>query len=87
MIMTKILGVFILLLGLALMAFGVWFGMWYCLVGGIADIINQVKAEETNATVIAFAIVKIIFFEAPIVCGIWVGTFTAIFGLGLAYEQ
>ena len=87
--MTKqnILGVFILLLGLALMVFGVWFGFWYCLVGGIVDIINQVKAEEVDSFVLGLAIVRIIFFEAPLAIGLWLGGFIAVFGFGLVCEK
>jgi hypothetical protein len=76
----RLLGLFVLLLGLGLLVGGVYLGIWEMLVGGIIDIINQVKAPSTDAGTVAWAIVKIIFFELPIVVGFWLGIILMTFG-------
>ncbi|MDP3901940.1 MAG: hypothetical protein Q8Q37_03180 [bacterium] len=57
--MKALLGLVFILGGIVL---GLYVGVWVCLVGGIVDIINQVKAPESvDAMVIACGIVKILF--------------------------
>lgn len=77
---NKLIGVLVIAFGLALIFGGIWAGIWWCLVLGIVDIIDQIKAEQTDAFVIALAIVRIIFFELPIVVGVWAGVFVTGFG-------
>ena len=52
-------------IGLALMAFSIFFGLfagvWICFIGGIVDIIEQIKGPELSALVIAFGIFKVFF--------------------------
>ena len=52
---------------------GFYTGIWIMLIGGIVDIIEQIKAQETNSLIIARGVVNIIFFEIPIVIGIGLG--------------
>ncbi len=69
-------GLFALILfvmGLLIFGGGIYCGIVSCLIGGIIDIINQVKAPVTEAAPIAWAIVKIVFCEVPIYLGVVIG--------------
>jgi len=56
--MKLVLGLLMVLGGIVL---GAYVGLWVCFIGGIVDIINQVKAEEVNALAVAWGVVKIVF--------------------------
>ncbi len=75
-IIGLLVGVAMGIIGLSL----IYIGIWECLVMGIVDIINQCKAPVTDAVVIAWAIVRVLFCELPIVIGIWV----CVLGLGVS---
>lgn len=68
----KILGVILMVIGVFV---GLYLGIWWAFVGGIVDIVNEVKAVETSGLAIAIGAAKIVFFEliggipAVIVCG------------------
>lgn len=47
--------------------FGVYVGFWLCLVGGIATIIDQIKATNIDSWVLAIAIAKVVGCS---VCGV-----------------
>ena len=53
---TLILGLVMVLGGIGL---GLYVGVWLCFIGGIIDIIEQIKAPEIESMVIAFGVVKI----------------------------
>jgi hypothetical protein len=53
-----LVGILLMFAGLAL---GVYVGIWVCFVGGIVDIINQIKAPDMSASIIAWGVVKILF--------------------------
>lgn len=72
-VLGRFLGLFVLCLGLAVIAGGVYVGIWEMLVGGIVQVIDQCKAPTTDAGTVAWAIVKIVFCEVPIVIGFWLG--------------
>jgi len=78
--LNKFFGLAIILTGIALFFLAIWTGLWYCLVLGIVDIVNQCKAESTDAYVIAFAVVRILFFTVPLVLGMMLSVF--VMGLG-----
>lgn len=59
--------------GVAIICLGLYAGLWLMLIGGIIDIINQIKADEVNALVLAVGIVKALFFQLPIAIGFFVG--------------
>lgn len=40
---------------------GVYVGLWICFIGGIVQIIEQVRAPELSAMVVAIGVVKILF--------------------------
>lgn len=40
---------------------GVYVGFWLCFIGGIVQIINEVKSADTNAMVVALGVAKIVF--------------------------
>lgn len=60
------------IVGLSLICLGLYVGFYLMLVCGIADIITQVQTE-VSATALAWSIGKIVFFEVPIVIGLWCG--------------
>lgn len=66
----KLLGVIFAIFGICL---GVYTGFWVMFVGGIVEIIDAAKAPVTDAAIIGWAILKIIF--ASFVGGIiaWIG--------------
>ena len=51
-------GVILMVLGAIL---GLYVGVWLCFIGGIIDVIEQIRAEHLEATVIAIGIAKILF--------------------------
>ena len=53
---------------------GIYLCVWHMLVGGIVDIINQVKAPSTDGEKVAIGILKIIFCEIPLVLGIFLSS-------------
>lgn len=71
--MKTVFGVLLMLGGIAL---GLWLGLWVCFVGGIVQIIEQIKAPEVQALTVAWAIVKIVF------AGL-VGVLSAIFPIAI----
>ena len=56
--MTKVLGLLMVLGGLAL---GLYVGLWFMFVGGIISIVNGGTADPGNAGNIAWGIVRIVF--------------------------
>jgi hypothetical protein len=66
------------LLGVALIGAGIYIGLYLFLIGGICDIINQLKAQTTEPSIVAIAIVKILFFEIPLIIGIYSGMTLAV---------
>ena len=54
----KILGFFMILSGIAL---GFYVGVWVCFVGGIVDVIQQIRAETLQAAAVAWGVAKIAF--------------------------
>ena len=62
-IIAFMVGLLMILSGIFL---GLYIGVWLCFVGGIVQIINEIKSPEgVNALAIALGIVKI-FFASPI---------------------
>ena len=62
----KLIGVLLCILGVALFGYAFYFGIVECFIGGFVDIINQVKAEVTVPSAVAWGVAKIIFCEIPI---------------------
>lgn len=63
----------LLIVGILCIIAGVYVGLWEFFIGGIVDIIDGAKCEPTCASSIAIGIVKIVFFEIPIVIGTVLG--------------
>jgi len=59
--MKALIGVLMILGGIAL---GAYVGVWLCFIGGIVDVIEQIRAEELEAMAIAIGIAKVIFAGA-----------------------
>jgi hypothetical protein len=47
-----------------------WLGVWIMFVGGIVDIVNEVKSADTNALTIAIGVAKFVF-AAPVGWGVF----------------
>ena len=69
-------------IGLALMVFSVFFGfyagVWVCFIGGIVDIIEQIKRPDLSALIVAWGMFKILF------AGV-IGWISGIFMFGSGY--
>ena len=68
--MNKILGFLCAFAAIASLLGGAYVAVLWMLVGGIVDLINEVKAEQTNAYHVAFGIVKVAFCALPFYAGI-----------------
>lgn len=73
--MNKFVSGLLFFLSLATFVLGLYISIWIMLIGGIVDIVNQIKAPETNSLIIARGVANIVLFEIPIVGGIFVGLF------------
>ena len=76
--MVKLIGV---LIGVALIAAGLYLGLYVMLIGGIIDIINQFKAPTVDAMVVAFAIAKIVLCK--FVCGLFAALGIGVMGASI----
>jgi len=56
--MKIILGIIMIILGVIL---GVYVGVWVCFVGGIVDVINEIRAEHLEAVNVGIGLAKIFF--------------------------
>jgi len=56
--MRETIGILIICLGFAV---GVYVGGWVCFIGGIIDVIEQIRAEHLNALSVALGIGKVVF--------------------------
>ena len=65
------LGLFLILSGIVL---GVYVGFWLCFIGGIMDIINQVRAPEVSVLAVMLGVLKICFSS-------FCGTVAVCFGI------
>lgn len=59
--MKSILGLVLIFVGIAL---GLYAGIWWAFIGGIVQVIDGVKAADTDALAIALGIVRIVFAGA-----------------------
>jgi hypothetical protein len=53
-----IIGVLLILSGIAL---GAYVGIWLCFIGGIIDVIEQVRAVDLSASTVAIGVAKVLF--------------------------
>jgi hypothetical protein len=65
------------LIMLASVCFGAYMGIWWSLIGGIIDIITQIKADQLDGYIVGVGVVKILLFQL-------VGFFSALPGLLVA---
>jgi uncharacterized membrane protein len=56
--MKSIIGILLILVGICL---GLYVGVYLCFIGGIVDIIEQVRAPEMDSTAVAWDVVRIMF--------------------------
>jgi hypothetical protein len=57
--MKGLIGVVLILLGIT---GGIYVGFWLCFIGGIIQVVEQIRAENMDSTILAFGIAK--FFLA-----------------------
>ena len=55
--MKRIIGLLLILLGIFL---GLWLGVWVLFIGGLVQIITEIRAEEFDAMVVAYGVLKMI---------------------------
>lgn len=67
--MQNVIGVLMIIGGIVC---GLYAGIWWAFVGGIVDIINEVKAQEIEAINVAIGIAKVLFAGA-------IGQLSAVF--------
>lgn len=79
-ILTTLIGAILILVGICLIPYGIYYAIVYMLVGGIVDIINQIKAETTSAPIVAWGIAKVLLAQATAVVSIWGGVIITLFG-------
>lgn len=56
--MKALIGFVLIIAGIA---FGVWAGVWWAFIGGIVDVIEQVRAPELSALAVATGLAKVMF--------------------------
>jgi len=56
--MKTLIGIVLIIAGIAL---GLYLGVWVMFIGGIIDIIDQIKAPELSAMAVAWGVVKVVF--------------------------
>ena len=66
-----LLGVALVILGIGV---GLWVGLWWSFIGGIAIIIHQIQAPHADATQVGIGVLRILF-ASPIgfACGFLIG--------------
>ena len=66
--MKLVIGIFMCVSGAAI---GLYAGLWWAFIGGIVDVVTEVRAEEMEVLNIAIGIAKVIFAQA-------IGIFSAL---------
>jgi len=56
-----ILGILLMIAGVAL---GLYCGVWWAFIGGIIQVVEQIRAETIDAHLLAFGIARIVFAAA-----------------------
>ena len=56
--MKIILGLLLIIIGIIV---GLYVGVWLCLIGGIVQIITEVRAEHLNATNVGIGVARVLF--------------------------
>ena len=56
--MKAVVGVLLVIAGIA---FGLYAGIWWAFIGGIVDIISEVRSPDLSALNVAIGVVKVLF--------------------------
>jgi len=56
--MKKIAGLAMLIVGAAV---GIYCGFWWAFIGGIVDVVREIRADDLNALSLAIGIAKVMF--------------------------
>lgn len=66
--------------GLVLIVFAVYLGLWVCFIGGIVDVINEIKAPVTTSGGVAWGIFKVVITGIVTAIGVIAGGALSAFG-------
>jgi hypothetical protein len=80
-------GVFLMVLGAGLIAGGLYVGVWLCLVGGLMDVVNQIKAGVPDTGVLVWGGVRAFFFTVPTGVGVALGVSSASLGMAALVSE
>jgi hypothetical protein len=73
--MKNVLAILLIIGGVA---FGIYFGLWFCFIGGIVQVIEQIRAEHLDAMTVATGLAKV-FFATPL--GVFAGSIPVLVGM------
>lgn len=71
--MGKFLAICTIVLSFFVVVLGFYCGVCVMLVGGITDLLMQLKAPETDSGSIGFSVWRILFFEIPVLFACLIG--------------
>jgi hypothetical protein len=74
--MSKIIGLILIVIGVCV---GLYVGLYVCFIGGIAGLIDQIKADETSSMDIAISVCKILFSSLLGWCSALTGILPGLF--------
>lgn len=75
------IGIVMVLVGVA---FGLWAGAWWAFIGGILDVIREIRAPELEAMNVAMGLAKVIFAA---LIGVVAAAFAVIPGCALIQSK
>lgn len=56
--MKNVIGLALIVAGIA---FGAYAGIWWAFIGGIVDVINEIRAYDLSAVAVAIGVAKVVF--------------------------
>lgn len=56
--MKKVIGIILIVVGVGV---GLYAGIWWAFIGGIVDVVTQIRAPELSALSLAVGVAKILF--------------------------
>lgn len=77
--------IFTFLIGICFIILGLYVGIGYMFIGGVVDVVTQIRAVTMNVPSLATGIAKIIFCELPIAFGWLVGIL--FFGISVVKQN
>lgn len=78
-----LIGALCILVGIALIAGGIYVGIWTMLIGGIVQVIDAAKLTPTDSHGVAIGVAKALFCSVPI----WLGFVMGFFSIKCAFSR